>query len=547
MRTIKIQQWVAVLTVSATMPCVAASQATTQSMKNDVASINSQSKALKNQLDNMKKTMAELERKHELLREQEELLDRKIQQPRRGNHAAIEKLPVPKTTKSVNVLYDEGSVEDELPVDTTHEPFTGTPYGHTLLANIGGTAVITSPFINSRYDYKGSALIVNYSSINRDSSMLMQRRSFANQMKNMGFPIPAYPILELSGDIEGSIVDFRTFSGRQFNTIELSNAELDMQALAGDWFTGFMSFAYSSGPAAQGGRVFNSNLFLDNGFLTIGNFNKQPYYGTIGQVYVPFGQFDSYCISDPLNKMIFRTKARALTLGYQSMEMEGPYASIYAFQGPTRTGSYEPDALTRSRSSHINTFGANYGHLFQIGALSGLYGVSGITNVANSLGLQLTPVTGRGFGASTADSVLRHRVPGYDGRLELYYDAWNLIGEYSAAARSFSPLDMSFNGQGAKPSAYHLEAVYNFDRFRRPTNIAFGYGHSFESLAIGIPAKRMSITMNTTFWRNTLASLEFKHDVNYAASDTASYSDGPIIRRTGKIANAVTAHFDIFF
>ena len=132
MRTIKIQQWVAVLAVSATMPCVAASQATTQSMKNDVTSINAQSKALKNQLDSMKKTMAELERKHKLLREQEELLDRKIQQPRRGNHAAIEKLPVPKTTKSVNVLYDEGSVEDELPVDTTHEPFTGTPYGHTL-------------------------------------------------------------------------------------------------------------------------------------------------------------------------------------------------------------------------------------------------------------------------------------------------------------------------------------------------------------------------------------------------------------------------------
>lgn len=429
-----------------------------------------------------------------------------------------------------------------------HRLYNHLSYGRTLLGNIGGTAVITSPFIHSRYDFRGSGLIVNYSSINKDASSLAQRRSFFNQMKSMGYDMPAYPILELSGEVAGQFRQYRLFSGRHGNTLELSDAELDMQALVNDWFLGFMSFAYDATPTTSGNRTFNSNLYLDNGFVTLGDFNKIPYYGTIGQFYVPFGQFDSYLITDPINKTLFRTKARAVTLGYQSLSTEGPFAAIYAFRGPTRIGDYEPNATSRNPSAYINTFGINAGYNYSIGALSGLIGGSLISNVADSLGMQETGGADfGGFAASSATQVLRHRVPGYDLRLEIYYTPFAFIGEYSGSMRSFSPLDISFNGHGAKPGAYHLEAVYNFDFFMRPSNLALGYGHSFQSLALNVPAQRASIAFNTVFWKNTLASLEYRHETNYACSDYASGSNGAIFSPLGQIQNTLTAQFDIYF
>lgn len=508
--------------------------AATQNDSGNISSSDTQPSGMQQQIDAMQKRLDELENRHQSL-----------------HSRATEGQPdLPNVAEDdSNKKHEESSEINEKITELAEKRlYTMAPYGHTLLGNIGGTAVITSPFIHSRYDFRGSGLIVNYSSINKDVSSLMQRRDFYNQMRDMGYSMPAYPILELSGEGEGEFRQFRLFNGRHGNDFNLTDAELDMQALVNDWFLGFITFAYDCTPTSSGNRIFNSNVFVDNGFITLGNLNKIPYYGTIGQVYVPFGQFDSYLISDPMNKTLFRTKARSLTLGYQSLDVDGPYAALFGFRGPTRRGKFEPDATSRKFSSHINTFGLNAGYNYSVGAISGLLGGSVITNVANSLGMQATGGRiFRGFAASSATQVLNHRVPGYDLRAEIYYQPFSFITEYSGSARSFSPRDLTFNGSGARPAAYHLEAVYKFDMFRRPTNVALGYGRSFESLALNVPQRRAAITLNTAFWKNTLASLEYRHDVNYSRDDTASGNRGPTFGPLGKIQNVLTAHFDIYF
>ncbi len=484
---------------------------------------------LQQQLDRMKQQIAALE-----LRQQALLKTDNLTQSSQHNDSMV---------ASATSLAEKNLLSESI-----NEQVDDITYGYPLLANLGGTAVITSPFIHARYDFRGSGLLINYSSIDKDVAALSQRRDFYNQMRAVGMVLPPYPILELSGRIEGEFRQYHLWDGREGNSIDLSGAELDMQALVNDWFLGFMSFAYDNSPTDSGNRVNNSSLYLDNGFITLGNLNKIPYYATIGQIYVPFGQFSSYLISDPLNKIIFRTKARALTLGYQSLQGEGFYGALFGFQGPTREGYKTASLIVPDSSSYINTFGGNIGYTYTVGPFSGLVGGSLINNIADSLGMQTTdgPYFG-GFATSAATEVLSHPVPGYDLRAEIDYEPFVLIAEYTAATRGFSPLDLTFNGHGAKPAGYHLEAVYKFDMFQRPSNLALGYGRSFEALALNVPQYRGAIALNTAIWKNTLLSLEYRQDVNYAQDDTASGSNGGIFSPIGKNQNVLTAHFDVYF
>lgn len=460
--------------------------------------------------------------------------------------------------KPIQTLY-EGDEEEQPPktkLDREEEArlvFTALPYGHSLLGNIGGTAVITSPFIHSRYDFGGSGLIVNYSSIGKDVAALRQRQNFENQMHEAGMHLPGYPLLEISGDLETRVFAGRNFSGRHISDIDISNAEVDFQALANPWFTGFMTFAYDNAPPARGShRVSNSDAFLDQGFIILGNLNRSPFYASAGQLFVPFGAFSSYLISNPINKKLFRTKARAITLGYQDNQItgDGLYASVYTFRGDTREGNFKPGAASRKPSANVNQYGGNIGYTTYYGDLRANFGASYIRNAADSDGMQATGAGGGrfgGFGTSSATEVLSHRVPAYDLRAKFSYHGYSLLTEYSSVTEAFSPVDLTFNGRGAKPSAYHVEGVYSFDMWNRPSTFAIGYDHSKESLGLNVPENRYAAAINSSIWRNTLLTVEYRHEQNYGRSDRASGSSGPVFAAPGQISNAVVGQFDIFF
>jgi hypothetical protein len=116
---------------------------------------------------------------------------------------------------------------------------------------------------------------------------------------------------------------------------------------------------------------------------------------------------------------------------------------------------------------------------------------------------------------------------------------------------------MSYNGHGAKPSALDTEASYSFYAWSKPSSIGVGYGKSNQALSLNLPLARYSLVFNTSLWRNTLQSLEFRHDREYAASDTGNGPTGAetptesctssVCSQTGKSDNAITAQFDYYF
>jgi len=411
----------------------------------------------------------------------------------------------------------------------------------------GQAFVSTGPYVGVPLLYSGSNLIINSPSVNIDLQLLNVRKAIHEQLLAMGgalFKEPYHSHLLLSGVVEGQAGYFNPGGAPSTSYIDVTNVSLGFFLIGpSDWLLGYAEMDYDSGPPANNSyTVSNSRVFINKAFITIGNLSESPFYGTIGQIYVPFGVYSSMMVSDPLTKLVARTKARAIELGMQERGEDAFYASIYTFKGDSHAASV----------SKINNGGVNIGYKFKMPYFHGNFGGGVIGNIADSGGMQL----GNGF---SQFEQISHRVPAYNLRGTFGLgDHIDIIAELVAATTSFNPNDMSYNGRGAKPWAADLEAGYSFYILdNKPSTIALGYSQSNEALSLGIPLNRTYLTFNTSLWRNTLQAIELRHDRNYAASATANGPTGAAeapgactaaaCSRSGKGDNAITASFDYYF
>ena len=406
----------------------------------------------------------------------------------------------------------------------------------------GQAYVSTGPYVGVPFQFAGNDLVVNSPSVDTDVQLLGIRKSIVTRLRSLGdvYKEPHSHVL-LSGVLEGAASYYNPGGSPSTTDINVTNVSLDTWVLGpSDWLMGFIELTYSDVPAindvytsTSNYRAANSRVFVNKAFVTIGNFSESPYYGSFGQYYVPFGVYSSVMVSSPLTKFLTRTKARAILVGFQQQDVNAFFGSAYIFRGDSHAASV----------AKVNNGGLNAGYKFRTDYIKGKVGAGVIGNIADSGGMQV------GTGFQTFEQLV-HRVPGYNVRALLSIaDHLDLIGEYVGATTSFNPNDMSFNGSGAKPWAFDLEAAFSTDFFyNKPSSVGLGWSQSYESLALGIPMKRLSLVLNTSWWRNTLQSLEFRRDQEYAASVPASGAGGVASTpQTGKHDNAVTAQFDYYF
>lgn len=413
-----------------------------------------------------------------------------------------------------------------------------------------GTPVINSPYIGIISEYNASDLVVNQPYVNEDLYLLQQRKQIWNYLhKNNNYPIANTPIIDVSGKIEAQVVHADDFGGSfqhgSANDIDLTGVELDTEILVNKWITGLIAFVYdNSPPSTSTRRIDNSNVLLERGFLTIGNLAEFPIYGSIGQFYMPFGQYSSAMISDPFTKTLGRTKARAISLGFskQFNSENNLNLAAFIFRGPTRT-SIENNGL--------HNYGANIDYTFTKPKWSLDLAGSYIRNIADSLGMQHNGNSRdnnfAGFATHNETEVL-NPVGGLDGRGTLAVGPVSLTAEYVTATSSFLVPVLSFNHQGAKPQTFHTEVAYTFNALDKPSAIIIGYDQSKDALALLIPKKRYAATASTSIWKNTIESIEFRHDIDYNTTDVATGGTGfNEIIGTGNSGNTVTFQIGLYF
>ena len=407
---------------------------------------------------------------------------------------------------------------------------------------IGGTPVITAPYLGSRPAFSGSDYIVNISSINRDIRLMEQRRQLYRAYQGMGYPTPNTPIIALSGKVEpiGSIGD--SYTRDVTADWNLGSAELDASSALNSTVQGYISLAYDPAPPSfSGQRIANSTFGLGMGFVNIGNLDKSPYYFTAGQLFVPFGRFSSAMISAPLTMIMGRTKARPFILGYKSQGASGPFAAIYGFKGDTTL-------------DNSGVGGVNIGYIYNTRYTAGEIGASFISSIDNAGGLQANGARQgnfAGFASFVHGSEAVKTIPAAGVHGTLRFASYNLTAEW-VGSRTFRAQDLSFNGHGAQLQALQLEAGKTFMLFNRPSSFALGFQWSKEALALRLPERRFSALYNISIWKDTVESLEYRRDLDYGLNQFANGSAPPGVVNTNTIgtnqaANTVLAQIGVYF
>lgn len=267
--------------------------------------------------------------------------------------------------------------------------------------------------------------------------------------------------------------------GGSTSDIVLATAEFGIQAAINDWIQAGTVFLYEED---------DTPLEVDVGLIRLGNLEKSPYYLQAGQYYVPFGNFGTAMVSDPMTLEIGETRESAIQLGFE----QGPmHAALYTFNGDTTDGDED----------RIDQFGAKFG--YSTGGLNAEAGY--LSNLADSDSIQgALPTT------TVAD---------YVGAATLYADyqagPFKVIGEYLGATDPFDAAQLAFDGDGAEPQAANIEGNYATRLAGLPATIALGYQQTDEALALGLPASRALTAVSVEIHPQASVSLEWARDDDY--------------------------------
>ncbi len=391
--------------------------------------------------------------------------------------------------------------------------------------------VIVAPYFGVDTD-----TLINVPLYNQDVKILQQRQKLENQYKNDDLFLNS-PIVEVSGRIEGLGSISTKDKGGSEKDIDLSNAELDLGIHFNPWVTGFSAISYDNGQQDHPyTRIANSRIYLDRAFLTVGNFNVLPFYFTVGQRYVPFGQYNTNMVNGTFPDNLGKTKARSFLIGYQHPEQSGFYSSVYIFKGDAKL-------LTNS----VMNYGASVGYEFNSVYPTDI-GIDYIRNIADSQGMQSTGGDNfKGFGDNEKTEQLMRLIPGIAAHVKMEIQRVTLLVEYVSAIHSFNAGNLSFNGHGAKVWAGHVEAAYKFQFFEKNSSLAIGYDRTGEALGLNLPEDRYISAFNISVWKNTELSLGVQHSKNYAMNDHATAQGFTVSPPATKYSNAAFIKFGAYF
>jgi len=232
-------------------------------------------------------------------------------------------------------------------------------------------------------------------------------------------------------------------------------------------------------------------VVVDEGFITLDGEDVVPLYLNVGKLYVPFGNFESHFISDPVTLELGETRESALTVGYVNEWMD---VSVSAFNG---------DIDEIGEDNHIETYVASASFSVPQELISNFgiaAGVSYISNIGDSDSLQ---------DEIDSDAGIRDYVDGFNAFLSIsFMDKFFLEFEYLGALDEFEAGELSFDGGNKfEPKTWNFELAY---AATDQLEVAVKY-EGGDDLGDFLPEDQYGAVVTYGLFENTSLALEYLH------------------------------------
>ena len=91
-----------------------------------------------------------------------------------------------------------------------------------------------------------------------------------------------------------------------------------------------------------------------------------------------------------------------------------------------------------------------------------------------------------------------------------------------------------------------------FESFKRPSSVGASWQWSNQALALNMPRQRINAVYNISVWKDTVESLEYRHDIDYGqncyangAAPTGSINANTV--GSGSTADTVMLQIGVYF
>ncbi len=314
--------------------------------------------------------------------------------------------------------------------------------------------------------------------------------------------------ITLSGAIELEVVFGEDFEGENFSEFNVATVEIGLDVEMSDWATGYILAAYDED---------DDQIFIDEATIGLGDTEKFPLFMTLGKFDMPFGNFETHMVQDPLTLEIGEIGAKGVSVGF---EQNGSYGAVYGFDGINKSGS----------SDRIEGFGFQAGYYYEKEGVSVNGGVSWVNNIADSGGISDL------FDENGLEEI-QDQVTGLGAYLVTGYGPFSFAGEYVRAMDEFEDSEISYGSHGAEPKAWSSEFAYTTELYGRETVFAIGYQGTWEAVDLGLPESRIIGAVGVNVLEGVTLTLEYFHDDDYKEDDGG----------TGKSAETFTAQLGYEF
>ncbi len=310
-------------------------------------------------------------------------------------------------------------------------------------------------------------------------------------------------VLSGGSNIQGLISNFTTedsFVKPSAKKLKLNAVFLNFNVLLSKALSLFISLNDEPDEVNTSGGV--GGFEVQQAYLHIGYEEKSPFLVDIGKQFLPFSVYKIHPIVNSLTQLLDETVKTSLIFGYAKSPI---FFSGYIFNAQgSSNGNITPTNQIYNGGAELGIVhvSENFGYDISLGWINNMAEAKQIFG--------LVPVT-------------RHKVGNLAFHADIDIKKFSASLDVSYPVSRFNINDISYNNQGARPSAYGIELTYYIPFFKFAGDLSLGYQRSFQALFLALPKYRYLATYTITFNENIDFKTEVLRAKDYDTNDLATF------------------------